>query len=403
MNWNFFKKEPKEKEVRSYLDNDSLYNYLTYNSSGSYTESKSMNLAAAYRCVEVITDAVAQLPLECYKVDQDGYRKRYIESDIYNLITKQPNKITTRFTFIKTLITSVLLKGNGYAVITRDKGKVKSIDFVKSEFVTVQQLRNGDIIYSVTGYKNAIPAKDMIHILNFSYDGITGVSTLTHAKNTLGLTADSEAHARGFFKGGANLAGILKVLGTVTSDQKSKIKTAWQNAFNASSGTPNGIAVLEGNMEFQPITVNPSDAQLLETRKFNVIDVCRFFGVSPIKCFDLDAANYSTVEATQLAFLTDTLAPLLEKIEQEFERKLFNPEDNAKINFEESALLRTDKASQASYFTSLINAGVMTPSEVRKQLGLPYREESDLLFLQTNMSTMNNIVNNETIITQKKK
>ena len=75
-------------------------------------------------------------------------------------------------------------------------------------------------------------------------------------------------------------------------------------------------------MDFQPITVNPADAQLLETRQFNVIDICRFFGVSPVKAFDLSKSSYSTVEATQLAFLTDTLSPLLEKIELEFERKL---------------------------------------------------------------------------------
>jgi len=100
-------------------------------------------------------------------------------------------------------------------------------------------------------------------------------------------------------------------------------------------------------MSFQPITVNPADAQLLETRKFNVVDICRFFGVSPTKCFDLTNSSYSTVEATQLAFLTDTLAPLLEKIELEFERKLYKPseKEHIDIRFDTSVLLRADKTS----------------------------------------------------------
>jgi HK97 family phage portal protein len=75
------------------------------------------------------------------------------------------------------------------------------------------------------------------------------------------------------------------------------------------------VAVLEGNMDFEPVTISPSDSQLLETRQFNVVDICRFFGVSPVKAFDLSNSSYSTIEATELAFLTDTLSPLLEKIE----------------------------------------------------------------------------------------
>ena len=389
-----FTKKDQPVENRNLYDDSSLYNYLTYNSTGSYTTTRSMNLSAVYRCVEVISDAVAQLPIECSKVDQDGYKRKYVESSIYNLITKKPNNLMTRFTFIKTLITSVLLKGNGYALIERDKtGKPYNLKFIQAEFVNPQILKTGEIVYQITGVKQFVPSKDMIHILNFSYDGLVGISTLQHAKLTLGLTADSENHAAGFFKGGANLAGILKTMGSISSEQKQKIKSAWQSAFTPNIGSPNGIAVLEGNMDFQPITVNPADAQLLETRKFNVIDVCRFFGVSPIKAFDLDAANYSTVEATQLAFLTDTLAPLLEKIEEELQRKLFNEDESAVVNFDESALLRTDKTSQAEYFTKLINAGILTPSEARKQLGLPYREEADKLLIQVNMTTLKNIGN----------
>ena len=231
----------------------------------------------------------------------------------------------------------------------------------------------------------------MIHILNFSYDGILGVSTLHHAKASLSLSSDSEAHASGFFKGGANLAGVLTVQGQLDEKKATDMKDSWKRAFSPSTGEANGIAILQGNMDFKPITINPVDAQLLETRKFNVIDICRFFGVSPIKCFDLSSANYSTVEATQLAFLTDTLAPLLEKIEQEFERKLFAPDEEAVINFEESALLRTDKSSQADYYAKLIQIGVMTPAEVRKQLGLSYRDGSDILITQVNQTTLDKI------------
>ena len=156
-------------------------------------------------------------------------------------------------------------------------------------------------------------------------------------------------------------------------------------------------------MDFQPVMVNPSDAQLLETREFNVIDICRFFGVSPVKAFDLSKSSYSTVEATQLAFLTDTLQPLLEKIEQEFERKLYKPSEklNIDIKFDTAVLLKVDKTSQAEYFKSLVLIGAMTINEVRKELNLPALENGDNSFVQVNTITLNKAVK-ETIVTNTK-
>ena len=144
-------------------------------------------------------------------------------------------------------------------------------------------------------------------MLNFSYDGIIGVSTLTHALQSLNISSDSEAHASGFFKSGANTAGVLTIEGVrLDKKQKEQNYQEWENRTNPVTGRPNGIVILEGNMRYQPITVSPKDSQLLESRQFNVVDICRFFSVSPVKAFDLSKSSYSTVEATQLAYLTDT-------------------------------------------------------------------------------------------------
>jgi HK97 family phage portal protein len=148
-------------------------------------------------------------------------------------------------------------------------------------------------------------------------------------------------------------------------------------------------------MDFQPITVSPSDAQLLETREFNVIDICRFFGVSPVKAFDFSKSSYSTVEATQLAFLTDTLSPLLEKIELEFERKLYKPseKDSIDVKFDTASLLRADKKSLAEYYNSLFQIGAISPNEIRKSLSLPALPDGDATFVQVNVQTLNKAVN----------
>lgn len=405
MNLKFWKKQKVEERDLASTFGD----YLMYNSFPAYTNSKALLISTVYRCVEVISDSVAQLPLEPYKIDSSGYKLKFTNHPTYRLLNAEPNSRMTRFTFIKTLIVSTLLKGNGYAFIERDNlGNATALHYIPSDLVTIipPKTLKDNVAYSVTGLSNIIEACNMIHILNFSYDGITGISTLAHAKNTLGLSADSEAHASGFFKGGANLAGILKVQSNLTSKQKSDLKNSWQTAFSPSTGQPNGVAVLEGNMEFQPITVNPTDAQLLETRQFNVIDICRFFGVSPVKAFDLSKSSYSTVEATNLSFLTDTLSPLLEKLELEFERKLYKPSEKESIDvrFDTSRLLRADKQSLASYYNTLFNIGVVSLNEIRKELDLAAVEGGDNHFIQVNMMEVNkaaqNIPSNNAIISE---
>ena len=394
MDWrNLFKKKKNETiESRS-----GFFDSLHYNIAGGYQSNKAMLLSTVYRCVDVISDSVAQLPLEPYYKDKDGFKLKFVEHPTYYLLNKEPNKKMSRFTFIKTLVVSTLLKGNGYAYIERNgKGDAIALHYVNPDLVTAIE-EEGNIKYSITGNKGYIEACNMIHILNFSYDGINGISTLAHAKQTLGLSQDSESHAQGFFKGGANLAGILTVQSTLTAKQKQELKTSWQTAFSPTTGQPNGVAVLEGNMAFEPITVNPADAQLLETRQFNVIDICRFFGVSPVKAFDLSKSSYSTVEATQLAFLTDTLAPLLEKIELEFERKIYKPSErnNIEVRFDTSVLLRADKASLASYYNTLFQIGVITPNEIRKILDLPAIEDGDTTFVQVNIQPLYKAVKDE--------
>lgn len=242
----FWNKKKQQEEERS-----SSFDYLLYNGANSYSTSKAMLLSTVYRCVEVISDSVAQLPLEPYKIDSEGFKIKFTSHPSYRLLNSEPNSRMSRFTFIKTLVVSTLLKGNGYAYIERDsEGNAVALHYIPSELVTIIKPKTlkDNTAYSITGIGNVIEACNMIHILNFSYDGVEGISTLQHAKNTLGLAADSEAHASGFFKGGANLAGILTVQSTLTSKQKNDLKSSWQSAFSPATGQPNGVAVLEGNM-----------------------------------------------------------------------------------------------------------------------------------------------------------
>ena len=389
-NWKFWEKNKPEERASAVFGD-----YLLYNTASSYANNKAMLLSAVYRCVEVISDSIAQLPCEPYRIDSDGCKIKFTKHPTYNLLNREPNQNMSKFTFMKTMVVSMLLTGNAYALIERDeRGNAKALYYIPTELVTIlkPQTITDTISYSITGMKNVVEDCNMIHILNFTSDGYEGISTLAYARKTLGLAMDAEANAEGFFKGGANVAGILKCNSPLTTKQKESLKSSWNSAFNGSTGTPNGIAVLDADLDFQSVTVNPSDAQLLETRQFNVVDICRFFGVSPVKAFDLSKSSYNTIEQMQLAFLTDTLQPLLEKIECEFQRKLYKPseKDNITVRFSTAPLLRADKQSQANYYNTLFQMGVMTINEIRRELDLPHLENGDTSFVQVNVQTLKN-------------
>ena len=391
----------KNKKMKEPIEERSAFgDYLSYNVSTAYSDSKAMLLSAVYRCVNVIADSAAQLPLEPYKVDSNGYKMKFTKHSTYRVLNKEPNKNMSRFTFIHLMMSQMLLSGNAFAYIERDNnGNCVNLHYIPSALVMINKPTKlgGQVSYTVVGFNDTVEACNMVHILNYTVDGIEGISTLRYARNTLGLALDSEANAQGFFKGGANLAGILKANTSLSPDKKRHLKESWNQAFGQ-NGEPNGVAILDADLDFQSVTVNPADAQLLESRQYNVIDICRFFGVSPVKAFDLSKSSYNTIEQMQLAFLTDTLSPLLEKFEEEFERKLFKPseKDSIDVRFDTSALLRADKQSLANYYNILFQIGAISPNEIRRELDLPMIEDGDRTFVQVNVQTLDNAVNKTT-------
>lgn len=369
---------------------------LFYGGGGGYTQEKAMNLSAVYRAVNLISDSVAKLPLEPYVIDESGYKSKLRKHPIYKILNHKPNVRMTRFTFMKLMVSSMLLRGNAYAYILRGKnGDVQQLIYIPSEYVTIipPKFLDQPVKYSITGIQGEVEAKDLIHILNYSIDGVQGISTLTYARLSLELAHDAEASAKSFFSGGCNVAGVLTVNSSLTDKQKRDIKTSWQQAFSTDTGQPQGCAVLEGNMSYTPISIDPVNSQLLESRNFNTVEIARWFNVNPVLLYDLTKSSYSTVEAVNISFLTDTLQPILEKFENEFEVKLFADMD-VDIKFDVNQLLRADKAALSNYYTQLFNIGVISPNEIRKELDLTPIDDADTHFIQANLLSLKAAKNN---------
>lgn len=360
-------KQPKEEKRE--------LSYVSCNASGALpffpitNQHSAMNLSAVYRAVELISNSIATLPIKILITDDSGKNEADKHPLNYVFSDRNKNNLISKFTMMKLLVQSVLLRGNGFALIERAKdGTVKGLRYLEPTDVTINydKIKN-ELYYDVPIIKLRVRPSEMIHLVMFSYDGIKGLSVLQNAARSLGIAQASENAAKSFFDNGMMINGILKVQGPVSQQQREDLRQAWNETYTANGS---GIAILQGNMDYQTIQLSAKDSQMLESRQFSVTDIARFFGISPVLLGDLTKASYSTLEAVQNDFLVHCLQPYIVMIENEFNRKLLKQsEENLNIVLETNEILRTDKSAQATYYSTLISSGVMTINEVRKELG----------------------------------
>ena len=380
----------------------SIQDYLSYfgiplSTNGSnVTYDTSLTISAVYRAVNVISDSIASLPLEPYKLIDDRFVVD-VTSKHYNLLNVEPNPLYSKFNFWRALVSNVILQGNGYAYIERaNNGDPIKLTLMDPDAITIYVSK--DVVkYKVSGAEGFIAACDMIHILNYTKNGYSGISTIEYGSRVLGIAQAADKTAKGFFENGGNMSGIVQVEGRITPEKAALMKAAWNTAFSPyrDGTTPGGIAVMEAGTTYTPISMDPASAQLLESRKWNVTEVARLFGVSPAKLFSQENLAYNSLEHNNIDFLQTTLRPWLEKIENELARKLFRPSVRSTevAKFNEDGILRADLETKAAYLSKVIDAGLMTLNEGRKQLGLPSMKNGDVIIVKSGNQPLDKLLN----------
>lgn len=354
------------------------------------TANKSLKLSAVYRAVDLISGAVAMLPITLF---QEGRR---VDNELSYLLNFEPNNINTRFTLMKLVVVDMLQKGNAFLLIVRSgDDTVEELRYIKPEEVTIlHNTKENRKRYRVKDF-GEVDDSDMLHFMNLTLDGVKGVSVLEAARRSLGIAWASETSANNFFERGGAISGVLAGKAVFTEQQKLEIRQQWKEIMACDEG---GIAVIGNDMTFSPIHVSAADAQLLESRGFNVAEVARFYGISPTLLGDLTRSSYATFEATTLDFLTNCLQPRLTNIEQELNRKLLLKREKQVLKmhfaYETDDLLRTSKIEMAQYYRDLLQNGIITVNEVRRKLDLEPVAGGDQNYIQLNMTTLLGVQNN---------
>ena len=305
------------------------------------SERSAMQITAVYACVRILAESVASLPLHLYKYNATGGKVKAMEHNLYHLLHSEPNPEMSSFVFRETLMTHILLWGNAYAQIIRNgMGEVVALYPLMPNKMTVDRNDKGKIIYKYRHDKTEantikkedieLKASDVLHIPGLGFDGLVGYSPIAMAKNAIGLSIATEEYGSKFFVNGAMPSGILEHPGTVKDPDK--VRESWSNTFGG-SGNSGKIAVLEEGMQFKTIGIPPEQAQFLDTRKFQLLEIARIFRIPPHLLGDLDKSSFNNMEQQSLEFVKFTLEPWLVRWEQGLERALFNEQEKKDLFF----------------------------------------------------------------------
>ena len=340
------------------------------------TESTAYNLATVQACVRLICNLVAQLPWQAYYTDPTtGNRARLLDSPVDRLLHKRPHPEVGSFTFRELLISRVLLHGNAYAEIVRNyRGDAVQLCFIEPGRVSPKRDESGMLGWLVrndTGGEVWIPDADMFHLRGLGNE-VEGWSVLEMARRSLGISLASEGMAGSAMENNPRLNLVFTHQKSL-SDQAYERLMADLDDRTKPSGAHKPLLLEEG-MTFEALRLNPNDLQLLESRKFQAEEICRWFGVPPHKVALLDRATFSNIESQAREALADCIMPWVLRLEQEADEKLFRPGHKAmgaytKMN--PNALLRSDAAGRAQLYKALHAVGAISSDEIAELEDLP--------------------------------
>ena len=321
-----------------------------------------------YACVRVIAETIASLPLHVYETTETGSRKAP-EHPLYRLLHDEPNAEMTSFVWRETMLSHLLLWGNAYCQIIRTgRNKIDSIYPLIPDQMEVDRDSRGSLTYTYTtseGKTYTLKPEDVLHIPGLGFDGVVGYSPIALEKSAIGLGIAAEEYGSKFFSNGARPSGILVHPNTVKDP--SALRASWNAAFTGSANAGK-VAVLEENMHFEPLTMPNNEAQFLETRKFQVNEICRIFRVPPHMIGDLDRATFSNIEHQSISFAVHTIRPWLVRIEQAMNRALFADSEKGRfyVQFNLDGLMRGDYKSRMEGYAIARQNGWMSANDIRE-------------------------------------
>lgn len=356
------------------------------------TEETALQVSAVWACVKLLSETVASLPVNVYRKTPNG-RVKADDFWFARLMAYKPNQYQNRLEFFETMTMNLALHGNAYAKITRVNGRVVSLLPLMSAQVLPSLLTDGSVVYEYTDGNNVdVYSSESIWHIKLYGNAIVGKSPLAFGRNIIGIAQAAEKAVTKVYKNGGKPSGVLSMDRLLTPEQRQAVR---ENFSTLTTGTDDRLLVLENGMKFDSISLSPQDIELLASRKFQLEEICRWFGVPSILVNDTSGSTAwgSGIEQIVGGFYKLNLRPYLERYEIAVNTGLFSRQESAEYEFEFDfeGLLRSDLKTRLDAYRTAIAGTVMTPNEARALEGLPMVEGADVLLSQVNMTPIDRL------------
>jgi len=348
-------------------------------------EQTALTIAAVYAAVRIITDTVASLPIDLYRRLERG-KEKATTHPLWQLLHLRPNDEMTAVTFKEVLQGHLETWGNAYAEkeLRRDGAVVGLWPLLPDR--TFPERVNGQKRYKTRlpdGTQVILSADRVLHIPGFGFDGLAGRSPIQLARESLGLTQAAEAYGAGWFGQGARPAGVLEHPAQLSETSRKNLRESW-TAMHEGLERSHRIAILEEGVKWHQLGLPPGDSQFLETRRFQVQEVARWFRVPLHMLADQSMAPAANVEQASLDFGKHTIMPRLVRWEQALDWEIV-PQGSMFVKFNMAALLRSDQAARAQYYRERWGTGSLSQNDIRELEDENPIEGGDIYYVPLNM------------------
>lgn len=354
------------------------------------TPETALTYSAVYAAVRCIAEAVSCLPLNLFERLPTGGKAPFRASPLHALLHDEPNPEMTSLQWREAAMAHLLLWGNSYSEIVRDlDGNVVEIWPIDPTIVTPTRTESGELYYDLNRGKSFITAANMLHIPGLSFDGISGMSPIALARQSIGLSMAVEQFGAGYFGRGARPGGVLTFPGQLSAEARSNLRRSFEE-LHAGGANSHRVALLEAGLKWEAIGVPPDDSQFLQSREFQVIEIARWFNIPPNKLKDLSKTSYNSLEQMNISFAVDTLRPWLVRWEQQLNRKVIRPKDRGRLFFEFNVdgILRGDLQSRYQSYSIARNWGWLSVNEIREKENLNPIDGGDVYMQPLNMQAL---------------
>jgi len=390
----FFRARDKPKDAVSAA---TTFSFGIAGSGKSVNARTAIQVSAVYACVRVIAETVASLPFSVFEQDKEGSQKA-LDHPLYRLLHDEPNPEMTSFVWREAMLTHLLLWGNSFSQVLRaGRGSIVGLYPLLPDRMEVDRDDKGNLTYTYSttnGQTVKLRPEDVLHIPGLGFDGIMGYSPIAVERNAVGLAIASEEYGSKFFGNGARPSGILTHPNTVKNPKA--LRESWMEAYGGSANA-NRVAILEEGMTFTPISIPNNEAQFLETRKFQVDEICRIYRVPPHMIGNLEHATFSNIEHQSIDFAVHCIRPWLVRIEQSINKALFSEKEKGRFycQFNLDGLMRGSYKERMEGYAIGRQNGFLSANDIRRlenQNPIPVEEGGDAYLVNGNMLPISTIL-----------